>query len=219
MPKNIIYKIYKRLFSYYGAQNWWPGEDPFEIAIGAILTQNTNWTNVEKAIKNLKDAKVLNPKKLHEIPRVKLAELIRPAGYYNVKTERLKAFVRFLITEFSGDMERMRTEEGLSLRKKLLSVHGIGPETADSILLYALNKPVFVIDAYTKRVLSRHGIMSYKATYDEYQKLFHKELDEDVSLFNEFHALIVRVGKDFCRSTPKCEKCPLNLNILFPDKK
>lgn len=219
MPKNIIYRIYKRLFSYYGTQNWWPGEDPFEIAIGAILTQNTNWSNVEKAIKNLKDAKLLNPKKLHEIPKAVLAELIRPAGYYNVKTERLKSFVRFLITNFSGDMERMKMEDSLSLRKKLLSVHGIGPETADSILLYALNKPVFVIDAYTKRVLSRHGIMSYKATYDEYQRLFHRELDEDVSLFNEYHALIVRVGKDFCKSTPQCEKCPLNLNILFPNKK
>lgn len=219
MPKNIIYRIYKRLFSYYGTQNWWPGEDPFEIAIGAILTQNTNWSNVEKAIKNLKDAKLLNLKKLHEIPKAVLAELIRPAGYYNVKTERLKSFVRFLITNFSGDMERMKMEDSLSLRKKLLSVHGIGPETADSILLYALNKPVFVIDAYTKRVLSRHGIMSYKATYDEYQRLFHRELDEDVSLFNEYHALIVRVGKDFCKSTPQCEKCPLNLNILFPNKK
>lgn len=219
MSKNIIYRIYKRLFSYYGAQNWWPGEDPFEIAIGAILTQNTNWSNVEKAIKNLKDAKLLNPKKLHEIPKTVLAELIRPAGYYNVKTDRLKSFVRFLVTNFSGDMERMKIEDSLSLRKKLLSVHGIGPETADSILLYALNKPVFVIDAYTKRVLSRHGILSYKATYDEYQRLFHKELDEDVSLFNEYHALIVRVGKDFCKSTPQCQKCPLNLNILFPNKK
>lgn len=217
MYKNIILKIYKRLFSYYGHQHWWPGESPFEIAIGAILTQNTNWSNVEKAIKNLKDARLLSPERLHKIPKDRLAELIRPAGYYNIKAERIKAFVRFLMTDFSGDMEKMKSEESLSLRKRLLNVHGIGHETADSILLYALNKPVFVVDAYTRRVLSRHGIMGYKAAYDDYQRLFHKELDEDVALFNEYHALIVRVGKDFCRSIPKCEKCPLNLYILFPD--
>jgi endonuclease-3 related protein len=212
MTKNIILEIYKRLYSFYGSQNWWPGDSPFEIAIGAILTQNTNWSNVEKAIKNLKEANLLSPEKLHKIPEKKLAGLIRPAGYYNIKTLRVKAFIDFLMKNYSGDMEKMKEESLPTLRKKLLSIHGIGPETADSIILYALNKPVFVVDAYTKRVFSRHGIMDQKASYDDYQRLFYKELDEDVKIFNEYHALLVRVAKDFCKSKPKCEECPLNLN-------
>ena len=206
---NLI-DIYNKLYSFYGPQYWWPSDTPFEIAVGAILTQNTNWSNVEKAIKNLKDAKVLSVKALHELPVQKLASLIRPAGYFNIKAKRLKSFIDFLIENYNGSMKKIKKEDVYPLRKKLLDVHGIGPETADSILLYALDKPVFVIDAYTKRVLSRHKILSYNASYEEYQTLFHKELDEDIQLFNEYHALFVRVGKDYCKPKPLCEKCPLN---------
>lgn len=209
---NNLLSIFNKLYSFYGPQHWWPGDSAFEVAIGAILTQNTNWTNVEKAINNLKAVRLLNPKRLMEIPEEKLVLLIRPAGYYNIKAKRLKAFIEFLMNDYKGSMKMMKRDDTVSLRKKLLSINGIGPETADSILLYALDKPVFVIDAYTKRVLSRHGIMDHDAPYDEYQRLFHKELDEDVSLFNEFHALFVRVGKDFCRPIPKCSGCPLHQN-------
>ncbi|MFN3396638.1 MAG: endonuclease III domain-containing protein [Thermodesulfovibrionales bacterium] len=216
MPAENLLKIFNKLFSFYGPQHWWPGDSPFEIAVGAILTQNTNWGNVEKAIKNLKDAKVLSAKALYELSVQKLASLIRPAGYFNIKAKRLKAFIEFLVNDYSGSMKRMGKEDTESLRKKLLSINGIGPETADSILLYALDKPVFVIDAYTRRVLSRHGIMDYNASYDDYQRVFHQELDEDVPLFNEFHALFVRVGKDFCRPKPECSGCPLNQNVPTP---
>ncbi|MDI6801702.1 MAG: endonuclease III domain-containing protein [Thermodesulfovibrionales bacterium] len=205
----LLFKIYNKLYSFYGPQYWWPGDTAFEIAVGAILTQNTNWGNVEKAIKNLKDAKALSAKALHEIPAQKLAPLIRPAGYFNIKAKRLKSFIDFLMDNYSGSMKRMKKESIESLRKKLLDVHGIGPETADSILLYALSKPVFVIDAYTKRVLSRHGIMEYNSSYEEYQDLFHREFNEDVEMFNEYHALFVRVGKDYCRPKPTCVGCPL----------
>jgi endonuclease-3 related protein len=210
MSANDLLRIYKKLYSFYGPQHWWPGDTSFEIAVGAILTQNTNWSNVEKAIKNLKDAKVLSAKALHELSIQKLASLIRPAGYFNIKAKRLKAFIDFLIENYNGSMKRMKKEDLEQLREKLLDVHGIGSETADSILLYALDKPVFVIDAYTKRVLSRHEIMDYNASYDGYQELFHKELDEDLQLFNEYHALFVKVGKDYCKPRPLCEKCPLN---------
>ncbi|MEW6738294.1 MAG: endonuclease III domain-containing protein [Nitrospirota bacterium] len=205
-----LIKIYNKLYSFYGPQYWWPGDTPFEIAVGAILTQNTNWSNVEKAIKNLKDAKVLSAKALHELPIQKLASLIRPAGYFNIKAKRLKSFIEFLMENYNGSMKKIKKEDMEPLRKKLLDIHGIGPETADSILLYALDKPVFVIDAYTKRVLSRHKILDYNASYEEYQTLFHKELDENIQLFNEYHALFVRVGKDYCKPKPLCEKCPLN---------
>lgn len=215
MSKNLL-KIFQKLFSFYGPQYWWPGSSPFEIAVGAILTQNTNWGNVEKAIKNLKATKALTPKGLNEMSVSELASLIRPAGYFNIKAKRLKAFIEFLVNDYNGSMKRMGKEDTESLRKKLLSINGIGLETADSILLYALDKPVFVIDAYTRRVLSRHGIMDYTAPYEEYQRLFHLELDEDVPLFNEFHALFVRVGKDFCRPKPKCEGCPLNQSVPTP---
>lgn len=184
--------------------------------MGAILTQNTNWGNVEKAINNLKKEKVLNAKAIHDMPVNRLASLIRHAGYFNVKAKRLKAFIDFLVNDYHGSMKNMKKEEMHSLRKKLLSVNGIGPETADSILLYALDKPIFVIDAYTKRVLSRHNILGHVAdstlrdeTYDKFQELFHLSLKKDVKLYNEYHALFVRVGKTFCKPKPKCESCPL----------
>ncbi len=204
-----LLEIYKRLYRAFGPQYWWPGESPFEIAVGAILTQNTNWGNVEKAIENLKREKVLSAKSIHEIRVDKLASLIKPAGYFNVKAKRLKTFIGFLMNEHHGSMKRMKNEKMQTLRAKLLKVNGVGPETADSILLYALEKPVFVIDAYTKRVLSRHGIMEHEKPYEEFQELFHSSLKRDVKLFNEYHALFVRLGKTYCRKKPRCEKCPL----------
>jgi endonuclease-3 related protein len=204
-----LHEIYKRLYRAFGPQHWWPGESPFEIAVGAILTQNTNWGNVEKAIGNLKREEVLNAKSIHEIRIDRLASLIKPAGYFNVKAKRLKAFINFLTNEYHGSMQRMRNEEIQTLRAKLLKVNGVGPETADSILLYALEKPVFVIDAYTKRVLSRHRIMEHEKPYEAFQKFFHSSLKKDVKLFNEYHALFVRLGKTYCRKKPGCEGCPL----------
>ncbi len=201
--------IYKKLYKAFGPQRWWPGDTPFEVAVGAILTQNTNWGNVEKAISNLKKEKALTAKAIHEMPINKLASLIRPAGYFNVKAKRLKAFIAFLMNDYHGSMKRLKKEEMHDLRGKLLNVNGVGPETADSILLYALDKPVFVIDAYTKRVLSRHMILGHDESYERYQELFHSSLKKDVRLFNEYHALFVRAGNIYCKTKPDCEKCPL----------
>lgn len=205
----ILANIYHTLYSHFGPQHWWPGDTAFEVAVGAILTQNTNWGNVEKAIANIKAIKSLNARALHNMSHVQLASLIRPAGYFNVKAKRLKAFLDFLIHDFRGSMQRMKKVETGSLRKRLLSVHGIGPETSDSILLYALDKPVFVIDAYTKRVMSRHGLVADSIDYHDLQAIFHKHLPLDVQLFNEYHALFVMAGKDYCKPKPKCTGCPL----------
>ena len=209
MKINILETIYKRLSATFGPQHWWPGDTPFEVAVGAILTQNTNWSNVEKALLNLKREKALSAKILHRMPAPRLAGLIRPAGYFNIKAKRLKNFIVLLYENYQGSMKRMAKENLSVIREKLLSVNGIGPETADSIILYALEKPVFVIDAYTKRILSRHTILHHDASYEIYQKLFHEKLRKDVSLFNEYHALMVRLAKDFCRPNPRCSGCPL----------
>ncbi|MGC2062038.1 MAG: endonuclease III domain-containing protein [Thermodesulfovibrionales bacterium] len=202
-------KIYDRLYSRFGPQQWWPGDTPFEIAVGAILTQNTNWGNVEKAIRNLKAAGKLNAPALHALPASELASLIKPAGYFNIKAKRLKNFIGLLVTEYRGNMKKMAGEPPSVMRGKLLSVNGIGPETADSILLYALGKRAFVIDAYTKRVFSRHNIIHHEAPYDTLQKLFHENLEKDIQLYNEYHALIVRLAKEHCRTKPLCAGCPL----------
>ncbi len=206
--RNLI-EIYNELHLYYGPQHWWPGDSPFEVAIGAILTQNTSWTNVEKAIENLKKKRLLSSKALNEIPMKDLALLIRPAGYYNVKAKRLKAFVTFLVHYYRGSMKLMGKQDAHTLREKLLEIHGIGQETADSILLYAFEKPVFVVDAYTKRIFSRHGLVDANVSYEELQGFIHENLEEDVQLFNEYHALLVKVGKDRCRPKPICQGCPL----------
>jgi endonuclease-3 related protein len=209
--KNLL-KIYKKLYQTFGPQHWWPGKTPLEIAIGAILTQNTNWGNVEKAIDNLKKQNALSARVIHKMPVRLLSELIRPTGYFNIKAKRLKSFIDFLMNDYHGSMKKMKNEYLYLLREKLLSINGIGPETADSIILYALEKPVFVIDTYTKRVLSRHGIMNHEKSYDEFQELFYSALEKDVKLFNEYHALFVRVGKTFCKKKkPLCELCPLKL--------
>ncbi len=208
---SVLIEIYHILYNAFGPQNWWPGETPFEIAVGAILTQNTNWNNVEKAISNLKKNRNLSAKAIYKLSEKKLAELIRPVGYYNIKTKRLKSFINFLMNDYHGDIRKMKKEDTFLLRQKLLNINGIGPETADSILLYGLDKPIFVIDAYTKRILSRHGIMDKDKSYDEFQKLFHNAIEKDVQIFNEYHALLVKVGKTYCRlKNPLCNECPLN---------
>ena len=207
----LLAEIYHKLYKAFGPQHWWPGNTPFEVAVGAVLTQNTNWGNVEKAILNLKRQGVLSARALHKMHQDDLASLIRPAGYFNVKAKRLKSFIDFLMKETHGSMKIMARRDVRELRIKLLGVNGIGQETADSILLYALEKPVFVIDAYTKRVLSRHNVIGHDRSYEEYQELFHSTLQRDVQLFNEYHALFVKVGKSFCkRSAPLCIKCPLH---------
>jgi endonuclease-3 related protein len=223
--KSSLSRMYQKLFAYFGRQYWWPAESAFEVMVGAILAQNTSWLNVCKAIKNLKSKNLLSPDKLYGLADEELAELIRPAGYYNLKARRLKEFLRFLRFECGGDISRLRRKQPALLRHRLLMVNGIGPETADSILLYALNKPVFVVDAYTKRILIRHNLISAKDHYQQVQDLFMQELSHSngvdksyrkdisnvVKLFNEFHALIVRVAKEFCfKSNPRCRECPLN---------
>ncbi len=203
-------KFFNTLYEFYGPQEWWPADSRFEVIIGAILTQNTAWTNVEKAITNLKKAKMLSsPKALRGLDSKKLSTLIRSAGYHNVKSRRLKNFLDFLYQEYGGSLKKMARQSTGILRKELLSVNGIGPETCDSILLYAFNRPVFVIDAYTRRVFARHKFFHEKIGYDEAQRFFMIQLPEDKTLFNEFHALIVRLAKDFCRTKPSCLGCPL----------
>ena len=202
--------IYDKLYRHFGPQSWWPGETPFEVIVGAILTQNTNWQNVAKAIDNLKKAKVLTPKKLHTLPQPRLAKLIRPSGYFNIKAKRLKEFLNFLFKNYNGSLKKMFSRPLEDLRKEILAVRGIGPETADSILLYAGGLPVFVVDAYTKRIFSRQKLLNEDTEYHQVQELFTRSLKKDVQLYNEYHALIVRLGKDFCKKTnPKCEICPI----------
>jgi endonuclease-3 related protein len=217
---NELLKIYRKLHRCFGPQHWWPGDTPFEVAVGAILTQNTNWSNVEKAIRNLRNQNLLLPQRMYGLSLRELSFLIRPAGYFNVKAKRLRSFIQFLMNDYHGRMQDMAQEDLTQLRIQLLRIHGIGPETADSILLYALEKPVFVIDAYTKRVLSRHRIMGFERSYQEFQELFHAALTRDVRLYNEYHALFVRLGKMFCnRRGPLCSMCPLNdmLPLVYPD--
>jgi endonuclease-3 related protein len=202
-------EIYQLLFDRFGPQNWWPGETQFEIITGAILTQNTNWANVEKAIANLKSANLLTPEKLYHLDTSKLAELIRPAGYYNIKATRLKNFLNWLFHSHDGRLENLENLDTDHLRAELLAIKGIGRETADSILLYAFGRPIFVVDAYTARVAVRHGLIEQDADYEQLRDLFQSNLPHEVQLFNEFHALLVRLGKDFCRPTAKCPGCPL----------
>jgi endonuclease-3 related protein len=205
----LLMKIYNTLYRAYGPMHWWPGETSFEVMVGAILTQNTSWKNVEKAIGRLKEKKRLTPKGIRELPKSSLASLIRSSGYFRIKAERLKVFVDFLFDEYDGSIKRMKRERLGGLRQKLLGVKGIGPETADSILLYGLEKPIFVVDAYTKRILSRHGIVSEKASYEEVQTLFMDHLPHDEKRYNEYHALLVHLGKTLCKKIPRCDRCPL----------
>ncbi len=199
--------IYDRLLADYGPRGWWPGESAFEIMVGAVLTQNTAWTNVEKAIANLKHARVWSPMAMVEIHPRRLASLIRPSGYYNVKARRLRALCRWVVAR--GGVRRLAALATDELRAELLAVHGIGPETADDILLYAFERPVFVIDAYTRRIFTRLGLIDGDESYETLRSRFELALGADVSLYNEYHALIVRHGKDTCRTTPRCRHCCL----------
>lgn len=202
--------IYRRLYRHFGPQHWWPGESPFEVMVGAILTQNTNWQNVGIAIANLKKERLLTVQKLNALKHGRLASCIRSAGYFNIKAKRLKNFLKFFLKSYAGSLKKISCADTHYLRQQLLSVNGIGPETADSILLYALNKPVFVVDAYTKRILLRHGLAEEGADYHEIQNLFMQNSKNEVKLYNEYHALLVRLGKEFClKSKPKCSICPL----------
>lgn len=203
-------KVYHVLYRQFGAQKWWPADSAFEVIVGAVLTQNTNWLNVEKAIRNLKQARKLSLKSIRKLRQQQLAELIRPAGYFNIKAKRLQNVVNFLYNKYQGSLKKFFAQDIRSLRQKLLSINGVGPETADSIMLYAGNKPVFVIDAYTKRFLSRHKVLAAEKDYHDFQRLFMDNLPKSVKMFNEYHALIVRLAKEFCLSQkPKCGICPL----------
>ena len=209
-PEPQLYEYYARLLAAHGPQHWWPGRTRFEVIVGAILTQNTAWVNVERAIASLRRARMLTPEAVDAAPAARLAALIRSSGYFRQKAKTLKAFVRFLQKEYSGSLTRMFGQTTAVLREQLLRVRGIGPETADSILLYAGHHPVFVVDAYARRMLQRHALVEAKSSYEELRRFFEQRLPKDVSLYNEFHALIVRIGKDYCRKQhPRCSECPL----------
>jgi endonuclease-3 related protein len=216
----LLLKVFDRLYSTFGPQHWWPVDGryqggpqdinaAFEVMVGAILTQNTAWTNVEKALENLRSADCLTPETLRKVSTKRLARLLRPSGYFNVKARRVKSFINFLVQQFGGDVRRMLKEDPALLRQKLLSVKGIGPESADSILLYAGGLPWFVVDAYTRRIFSRHGLVADRVSYEDLQDFFMRDLPRDTRLYNEYHALMVKLGKETCRKKPLCEQCPL----------
>ena len=204
-----IREFYSVLYEAYGSQGWWPGEDTLEIILGAILTQNTSWKNAKKAIDNLKREGLISVEGLRLISLDELAQLIRPSGYYNQKAVKVKNFIGFLVEEYGGDLGKMLSEDTKRFRSKLLRIRGIGPETADSILLYAAKRPVFVVDTYTYRILLRHNLIGEETTYEEIQNLFMDSLPQDTGLFNEYHALLVKLGKERCRKKPICKGCPL----------
>ncbi|MBI5560077.1 MAG: endonuclease III domain-containing protein [Deltaproteobacteria bacterium] len=208
--REVLKGFYSALFSSFGPQRWWPGRTRFEVIAGAILTQNTNWGNVERAIRNLKRHRLLSPRGMHDLSAHELAGHIRPAGYFNIKAKRLKSFLNRLFDDYGGSIDNLFKKRTDLLRRELLSINGIGPETADSILLYGAARPVFVVDAYTRRILSRHGIIGGNPGYEDMRKLFMDNLHRDVRMFNEYHALFVRAGKDYCKTkNPLCGKCPL----------
>jgi endonuclease-3 related protein len=202
-------EIYDRLFATYGPQKWWPGESPFEVLVGAVLVQNTAWKNVERAIANLREHGLMTPKKLYGLPPEELAEFIRSAGYFRLKAQRLRNLLQLIVEKYDGALEALFDQDVDLLRRELLTVKGVGPETADSIVLYAAGLPSFVVDTYTHRVLARHGWIEPEADYHQIKELFESQLPVDVPLYNEFHALLVRVGHHHCRKTPVCEGCPL----------
>jgi endonuclease-3 related protein len=205
--------VYQILQEQHGEQDWWPGDTAFEIMIGAILTQNTAWTNVEKAITNLKQQSALSISGILDTPVESLAEMIRPSGYYNQKAKRLQGFCAWLVGK--GGIDALQARDTGTLRQELLSINGIGPETADDMLLYALDRPVFVIDAYTRRLFSRLDLVAGSEKYDELRSRFEKSLAGDASLYNEYHALIVVHAKDVCRKNPLCSACKLSAHCRF----
>jgi endonuclease-3 related protein len=212
----MLPEAFERLLRAFGPQHWWPGESRFEIVIGAVLTQNTSWSNVELALHNLRRQGLLSPAALYATSPSELEELIRPAGYFRIKARRLRNLLEFLFQKHGGSLDSWLDVEPHRLREQLLSINGVGPETADSILLYAAGHPTFVVDAYTARVLKRHGWIEPAADYHAIQRLFENTFEQDVQLFNEYHALFVRVGKQFCRKKPDCAECPLR--ELLPEQ-
>jgi len=205
----VLQDIYHRLFGHYGSQHWWPAEEPFEVMVGAILTQSAAWRNVEKAITNLKQAGALSSRELRRLSLPEIATLIRPCGYYNAKAHKLKSLARWLGDYYQDSLSKLFALGVGELRRQLLSVHGTGQETADSIILYAAKKPVFVIDAYTRRIFSRVGLTPNDHSYTAYQSLFMDSLPADAALFNEYHAQLVCLGKNVCRNQPRCHQCCL----------
>ena len=211
--KEKLIRIYNLMFDYAGKQNWWPADTDLEICIGAILTQNINWTNAHKAICKLKENNALDLSIIQNIDPEKLANMIRSSGYYNQKVKKLKNFANYVQNHKNG-LDDLHKKDTQNLRNELLAINGIGPETADDILLYAFNRPVFVIDAYTKRIMSRHGICEINIKYEKLAEIFTNNLDNSIELFGEYHGLIVLIGKNFCKKTkPLCEKCPLESNL------
>jgi endonuclease-3 related protein len=208
-PPDIL-DVYKRLRKAYGPGGWWPAKTPFEVCVGAILTQNTAWSNVEKALAVLRGRRLLSYGRLRRHAPSRLAPLIRSSGVFRVKARRLRAFLDFLGRECGGRVAGMRVFDPATLRRKLLEVHGIGPETADCIALYAAGKPVFVVDAYTRRVFARLGHLRGRESYDEVQRRFTDALPRDAALYNDYHAQIVRLAKEACRTRPVCARCPLD---------
>jgi len=204
-----LMEMYRLMLDRFGPQGWWPAAGPFEVIVGAVLTQNTNWGNVERAIENLRRKDLLDIHRLHTVPVDVLSGAIRPAGYFNVKAGRLKNLIRFIVEQYRGNLDLMLQEDADTLRNGLLGVKGVGPETADSIALYAAEHPFFIVDAYTYRILSRHHMVEEQVSYDYMQELFMDALPKDVPLYQEFHALIVRTGKECCRKTPRCDVCPI----------
>ncbi len=208
---NRFLQVYDLLYRFFGPQEWWPGDTRFEVVVGAVLTQNTNWSNVSKAINNIKNNGLLSFEALLALPIDDLATLIRPSGYFNIKARRLKNLLLMIEQRYQGQLDLLLQDHLMTGRMNLLSVQGVGPETADSILLYAGNHPIFVVDAYTHRIFSRHQLLADECDYDSIQESFMSALPLESALFNEYHALIVRLGKEYCRkSKPRCECCPLN---------
>jgi endonuclease-3 related protein len=212
-------EIYRLLLASYDPQHWWPADTPFEVIVGAILTQSAAWGNVEKAISNLKQARVMTPASLRKLRLSKLAKLIYPSGYYNAKALKLKSFVEHLEEAHQDSLEKLFSLDILRLRSELLNIHGIGPETADSIILYAAHKPIFVIDAYTRRILTRLGLSPSRDNYSAFQAIFMGNLPADEKLFNEYHALLVRHGKEVCKKSPICSDCCLRGLCIYPIKR
>ena len=205
-----LLNIYHQLMARYGPQNWWPAQESFEVIVGAILTQSAAWGNVEKAMANLKSAGALSPAALRRLPSSELARIIHPCGYYNAKTLKLKSFAYWLGNHYADSLNQLFAADIYCLRQQLLSINGIGQETADSIILYAANKPIFVIDAYTRRIINRIGLAPNNNSYIAYQSLFMDNLPTDTQLFNEYHGLLVCLAKNACRSRPLCQQCCLN---------
>lgn len=210
MVNTTFHQIYTLLLDHFGQQNWWPAETQIEMVVGAILTQNTNWKNVDRALANLKSADLLSYEALRDLDQASLAAFIKPAGYYNLKAKRLKNLLQMIEEIYSGELQNLLNDEFHNARINLLQVKGIGPETADCILLYGGDHPVFVVDAYTHRVFSRHNLLEEEGSYEDIQERFMDNLPADSQLFNEYHALIVKVAKIYCKkNNPLCEECPL----------